>query len=356
MDYKSTLNLPKTEFPMKADLPKREPEILKRWQTLRLYEQIQEARQTSSKTFILHDGPPYANGDIHIGHALNKILKDLIVRYKTMQGYRAPYVPGWDCHGMPIEHQLFKELGITKQQIVQVEFRHKAKAYAKRFVEIQREQFKRLGVLGDWDHPYLTMDRTYELVIIRMFKELLQAGYIYYGKKPVYWCATCETALAEAEVEYENRQDPSIYVKLEIAPELRGRLMTGATGEYKDLEPVPDLLKRRVYFVIWTTTPWTLISNVAIAVHPDEYYLRVKVGNEILIIAEKRAEPVLKELLNLKYEVIEKILGKELKKCMSSSCITQLQLAKLHPLVTQTAEGFFRYGIAIQMITEIFFP
>jgi len=278
---------------MKADLPKREPEILKRWQTLRLYEQIQEARQTSSKTFILHDGPPYANGDIHIGHALNKILKDLIVRYKTMQGYRAPYVPGWDCHGMPIEHQLFKELGITKQQIVQVEFRHKAKAYAKRFVEIQREQFKRLGVLGDWDHPYLTMDRTYELVIIRMFKELLQAGYIYYGKKPVYWCATCETALAEAEVEYENRQDPSIYVKLEIAPELRGRLMTGATGEYKDLEPVPDLLKRRVYFVIWTTTPWTLPANVAVALHPAHEYRFVEVGaDEVWVIAEPLMERV----------------------------------------------------------------
>ena len=177
MDYQATLNLPKTDFPMKAELPKREPAYLSRWEERDLYGQIRKAR-AGAVPFILHDGPPYANGDIHIGHTLNKVLKDLIVRYQTMRGCDAPYVPGWDCHGMPIEHQLFKELKLTKSQIAQTDFREKARAYAQRYVEIQREQFKRLGVLGDWEHPYLTMTKEYELTILRIFRELLQAGYI----------------------------------------------------------------------------------------------------------------------------------------------------------------------------------
>ena len=181
MDYKATLNLPKTGFPMKADLPTREPAAIARWQSLDLYGQIRQARRGAAR-FILHDGPPYANGDIHIGHALNKILKDLIVRYKTLRGFDAPYVPGWDCHGMPIEHQLFKELKLTKQQIAQTEFRQQARAYAQRYVEVQRAQFQRLGVSGDWANPYLTMAPEYELAILRMFRELLVAGYIYRGK------------------------------------------------------------------------------------------------------------------------------------------------------------------------------
>src|SRR3989338_1694944 len=182
MDYKSTLNLPRTDYPMKADVPRREPETLQRWEELRLYDRLREARR-GQPAFILHDGPPYANGDIHIGHALNKILKDLIVRYRTMRGDDAPYVPGWDCHGMPIEHQLLKELGKTKHQIGQAEFRAKAREYAERFVGIQREEFQRLGVLGDWAHPYLTMAPEYELAILRTFRELLGAGHIYRGKK-----------------------------------------------------------------------------------------------------------------------------------------------------------------------------
>ena len=203
MDYKATLQLPRTDFPMKADLPKREPAAIARWDAMGLYARVLKKNQErGGPRFLLHDGPPYANGDIHIGHALNKILKDVIVRYKTMRGFDAPYVPGWDCHGMPIEHQLFKELKLTKHQIAQTVFREQARAYAQRYVDIQREQFKRLGVLGDWDRPYLTMAKDYELTILRMFRELMEAGYIYRGKKPVYWCATCETALAEAEVEY----------------------------------------------------------------------------------------------------------------------------------------------------------
>ncbi|OGX31827.1 MAG: isoleucine--tRNA ligase [Omnitrophica WOR_2 bacterium RIFCSPHIGHO2_12_FULL_64_13] len=260
MDYKSTLNLPRTDFPMKADLPRREPETLQRWEELRLYDRLREARR-GQPAFILHDGPPYANGDIHIGHALNKILKDLIVRYRTMRGDDAPYVPGWDCHGMPIEHQLFKELALTKQQIDQVSFRAKARAYAQRFVTIQRSQFQRLGVLGDWDHPYLTMEAGYELTTLRMFKELVKAGSIYYGKKPVYWCATCETALAEAEVEYEDRLDTSMYVRfpvIKVASEV-----SVPTG----------LIKKGLAVAVWTTTPWTLPANVALCFHPSAEYV-----------------------------------------------------------------------------------
>jgi len=257
MDYKSTLNLPKTSFPMKAELPKREPETLARWQAMDLYGQIRKARAGAPR-FVLHDGPPYANGDIHIGHALNKILKDLIVRYKTLRGFDAPYVPGWDCHGMPIEHQLFKELGQTKHEIAQGDFRQQARAYAERYVDIQREQFKRLGVLGDWDRPYLTMAPDYELAILRVFRELVQAGYIYRGKKPVYWCASCETALAEAEVEYADRQDTSIYLEFPIT-KFAPRIVTAPEWEGASV-------------VAWTTTPWTLPANVALCVHPGASY------------------------------------------------------------------------------------
>ncbi len=279
MDYKATLNLPKTTFPMKADLPQREPACLARWEALDLYGQIRHARSGAAR-FVLHDGPPYANGDIHIGHALNKILKDLIVRYKTMRGCDAPYVPGWDCHGMPIEHQLFKELGLTKPQIAQTAFREQARVYAQRYVEIQREQFKRLGVSGDWANPYLTMSPDYELTILRLFRELVQAGYIYRGKKPVYWCATCETALAEAEVEYEDRTDTSIYVAFPV--------VQPPTVIPSDLRTVfSDPSKLAV--AVWTTTPWTLPANVALCVHPEARYAVVQIDPSTRPSASLRA-------------------------------------------------------------------
>ena len=280
-EYKATLNLPKTDFAMKADLPTREPARLEQWETARLYEQVQKAREGRPK-FVLHDGPPYANGDIHIGHALNKIIKDIIVRVKTMQGFASPYVPGWDCHGMPIEHQLLKELGITKHQIAQTEFRQKAKEYAQRWVDTQREQFKRLGVAGDWPHPYLTMDREYELTIIRVFKELVGAGRIYHGRKPVLWCPNCETALADAEVEYEDRQDTSIDVKFEVSSDSLRIYDPEFAGA------------RKLFFVIWTTTPWTLPANVAVALHPEQPYRLVEVGaDELWIIADALVDRVL---------------------------------------------------------------
>jgi len=246
MDYKSSLNLPKTDFAMKADLPKREPVFLKAWLEKDLYRLIRDKYKGKPK-YILHDGPPYANGDIHIGHALNKTLKDIIVKYKTMRGFDSAYVPGWDCHGLPVEHQLFKELKINKYQIPQLEFRKKAYDYALRYVSIQKEQFKRLGVFGDWENPYLTLAPDYEEAIVSSLAILCEKDYIYRGLKPVNWCFKCETALAEAEVEYEDHASDSIFVKFKL----------------DDNQNYPD----NTFFIIWTTTPWTLIANVAVAVH-----------------------------------------------------------------------------------------
>ncbi len=276
IDYKSTLNLPRTDFPMKASLAQKEPQILEKWEKENLYGQIR-AGSAGKPKFILHDGPPYANGDIHIGHALNKILKDMIVRYKTMRGFDAPYVPGWDCHGLPVEHQLFKELKMTKRDIEQVEFRKKAEQYAMRYVAIQREQFKRLGIEGDWENPYLTLSPRFEAEIIRGFGKLVEGGYIYKGRKPVNWCAECETALAEAEVEYDDHQSHSIYVKfpLDSSSELKKR---------------KEIAWDRVSILVWTTTPWTLISNVAIAVHPDLEYALVSTSEGFFVIAAKLLE------------------------------------------------------------------
>ncbi|MDO8536448.1 MAG: isoleucine--tRNA ligase, partial [Candidatus Omnitrophota bacterium] len=237
--------------------------------------------------FILHDGPPYANGNIHMGHALNKILKDIVIRYKTMRGYDSPYVPGWDCHGLPVEHQLFKELKMTKYEIDQVQFRSKAHDYATKYVDIQREQFKRLGIMGEWADPYLTLSKDYEAAIIRSFGKLVEKGYIYKDLKPVNWCTTCETALAEAEVEYEDKTSPSIYVKFELSP--------------------------NTYFVIWTTTPWTLLANVAIAVHPDAEYVYVSGKNgEVYIMAKMLVDTAMKKIGVENYKIAKTIKGKEL--------------------------------------------
>jgi len=291
MDYKSTLNLPQAKFAMKADLPKKEPVFLKAWQDTDLYQLIRNKSQGKPK-YILHDGPPYANGDIHIGHALNKTLKDVIVKYKTMQGLDSAYVPGWDCHGLPVEHQLLKELGIDKSQISQLEFRKKAYAYALKYVSIQKEQFVRLGVFGDWQHPYLTLTPDYEESILSAFGVLIKKGYVYRGLKPVNWCFKCETALAEAEVEYEEHVSPSIYVKFKL-------------DENKEYQ-------KDSYLVIWTTTPWTLIGNVAVAVHPDFIYSYIKTDKGNLILAKDLLLPALSQIGIDKYEIIKEIKGKNL--------------------------------------------
>jgi len=290
MDYKTTLNLPKTDFPMKGDLPKREPEFLKVWIEKNIYGLIRK-KSLGKPKYVLHDGPPYANGNIHIGHALNKILKDFVVKYKTMRGFDAPYVPGWDCHGLPVEHALFKELKINKYQIEQVEFRKKAYDYAMKYVNLQREEFIRLGVFGDWDNPYLTLSHEYEEGIVASFADLVRKGYIYRGLKPVNWCSKCETALAEAEVEYEPHTSPSVYVKFKLA-------------ETEDFS-------KDSYLVIWTTTPWTLIANVAVAVNPDFIYSYIQTDKGRLIIANVRLQ-VLGQMGIAKYEVIREIKGRDL--------------------------------------------
>src|SRR5574341_1270715 len=279
MDYKSTLNLPRTDFPMKANLPQREPDLLAWWQEVSLYERIQEAGR-DRPLYLLHDGPPYANGRIHIGHALNKILKDIIVKSKTMAGYHVPYVPGWDCHGLPIEHQVLKELGEKKKTLDALAIRRLCRDYAEKFYKIQREEFQRLGVLGDWQHPYLTMNPAYEAAIIRVFGQFVERGGVYKGLKPVLWCTQDQTALAEAEVEYEDHTSPSIYVKFPIA---------GSPASFSTRFPglsIPDTI-RTVSIVIWTTTPWTLPANQAVCLHPEIDYAFVQTGNDVLIVAHK---------------------------------------------------------------------
>ena len=293
MDYKDTLNLPKTDFPMKADLPKREPSFLNEWRESDIYRLIREHSKGRPK-YVLHDGPPYANGNIHIGHALNKTLKDIIIKYRSMRGYDCAYVPGWDCHGLPVEHQLLKELKISKHQIAQLDFRKKAHDYANRYVDIQKEEFKRLGVFGDWEHPYLTLDKGYEKAIITTFKTLVEKGYVWRGLKPVNWCFKCETALAEAEVEYQDHTSPSIFVKFSID------------------DPSFD---ENSYLLIWTTTPWTLIANVAVAVHPDLTYVYVRTDFGNLIIAKDLYIDVLVKAYDAQMRqnvILKELSGKEL--------------------------------------------
>lgn len=272
MDYKDTLNLPKTTFSMKANLSKREPEILKKWEDMGIYNKIREVSK-DREPYILHDGPPYANGDIHLGTALNKIIKDIVVKSKSMFGYNGTFVPGWDCHGLPIEHQVDKELGEKQYSLTQAEKRRLCRTYAERYLDIQREQFKRLGCLGKWDDPYVTMDYDYEATTVEELGKLLLSGSIYRGKKPVYWCASCKTALAEAEVEYDDHTTPSIYVKFPLVSDISSIL--------------PKLKGETVSVVIWTTTPWTIPANLAIAFHEDFDYIAVKVKGEVLIIANE---------------------------------------------------------------------
>jgi isoleucyl-tRNA synthetase len=281
MDYKETLNLPKTNFPMRANLPQNEPKQVERWEREGTYFQLLEVNQNKPK-FILHDGPPYANGNIHLGHALNKILKDVIVKYEAMTGHQAPYVPGWDCHGLPIELQVEKNLGRAKKLAMsKAEIRRLCKEYAEKYIAIQRQEFKRLGVLGDWERPYRTLDAEYEAREIRELGKIAASGALYRQKRPVYWCASCVTALAEAEVEYEDHTSPSIFVKFPVK-------------DPRGLFPLDPAIG--TFFVIWTTTPWTLPANQAIAVHPKFVYRLVKTPKGELIINQELIPSVMKAL------------------------------------------------------------
>src|SRR3974390_517035 len=290
MDYKSTLNLPRTDFPMKADLVTREPERLAKWQKAGLYERIQADRAAAAK-FVLHDGPPFANGDIHIGNALNKILKDFVIRYKSLRGFNAPYVPGWDCHGLPIEFKVTQDMrkaGDTASDPATI--RKRCEAYARKYIDIQRTQFKRLGVLGDWDHPYVTLAKEYEAEELRLFANIVEQGFVYRGKKPVYWSIPCRTALAEAEVEYkEDHVSQSVYVKFPLV----GRPGTSV--------------------VIWTTTPWTLPANLAVAFNSTFSYSLVRVGNEELIVSALLLPAVAEKCGWAGYEIVRSLDGGHLK-------------------------------------------
>jgi isoleucyl-tRNA synthetase len=297
MDYKTTLNLPTTDFPMKANLKDLEPRTIARWQEQEVYRLVQE-KNAGKQAYILHDGPPYANGHIHIGHALNKTLKDIIVKYKSMNGLSAPYVPGWDCHGLPIEHQVLKNLGQKKDSMSQAEIRKRCREYAEKFISIQREEFRRLGVFGDWDNPYLTMNYPYEAAIVRELGKFVGAGGVYKGKKPVYWCGSCETALAEAEVEYSDHESPSISVKFSLPDAAKA---------------LPSLAGKDVAVVIWTTTPWTLVSNLAVALHPQFDYVAADVGaNVVLVVAEALLGQSLQKFGIRDHRVLEKFKGKKL--------------------------------------------
>ena len=294
LDLKKTINLPKTKFSMKANLPVLESRMLEEWEETNLYGKIRASKR-GKETFILHDGPPYANGPIHLGHALNKILKDLIVKSKTMQGLDSPYVPGWDCHGLPIE---IKVMAKKREGVDPLQIRRECREYAEKFVNIQKEEFKRLGVFGEWDHPYLTMDQAYVVEQVRLFGKFVEKGSVYKGLRPVHWCISCETALAEAEVEHGDHTSPSIYVKFPVTEGLAG------LGS--------DLSGRQVFALIWTTTPWTLPANLAICFHPLFDYSLVEFQDEIYIVARELLEQVALNCGLESYRVIDTVKGEVL--------------------------------------------
>ncbi|MBI4061540.1 MAG: isoleucine--tRNA ligase, partial [Elusimicrobia bacterium] len=294
-DWSATIHLPKTDFPMRGDLPRREPELLKAWEEEGLGQKLRE-RQKGRPSFVLHDGPPYANGSIHIGHALNKILKDMTVKARALMGHAAPYVPGWDCHGLPIETALLKEMKMSKRGVVDIpKFRKDAAAFAERFIGLQRGEFKRLGLFGDWERPYKTMAKDYEAKILRAFRLLVQKGHVYRGLKPVLWCPTCETALADAEVEYKDKTSPSIYVALRIRPFLSDLAANGKSDTDRLSKGDKQLLEN-AELVVWTTTPWTLPANRAVAFNPSLDYVLVaaEIGGtkRALLIGRDRLDAV----------------------------------------------------------------
>ena len=300
VDLKRTVNLPKTHFPMKANLPAAEPKTLDHWETTKLYQRIRESR-AGRPLWVLHDGPPYANGNIHLGTAFNKILKDFIVKSKTMAGFDAPYVPGWDCHGLPIEFKVDQQLGKRKASMTVAEIRAECRAYAGKFVELHRTEFKRLGVLGRWEMPYLTMSPEYEAVIAQAFVDFLEGGYVYKGLKPVHWCIKDRTALAEAEVEYENHASPSIYVRFKLA------------SDPAAIDPA--LAGRDVYCLIWTTTPWTIPANLAISFNPRFEYVAVDTPQGITIVAEGLL-PQVAEALGWDQAIIARFPGTKLERAV----------------------------------------
>ncbi len=297
-NYRDTLNLPETELSMKAGLPRKEPEILEFWNELDIYKKIRKNNK-GNKSFILHDGPPYANGSIHLGHSVNKILKDITIKSKTLLGMDAPYVPGWDCHGLPIELNVEKKHG-KRSEIVQdkKKFQAACKEYALKQIEDQKKDFIRLGVFGEWDNPYKSLDSSFEADAVRALGKIFEAGHVQKGEKPVHWCQDCSSALAEAEVEYQDKTSKSIDVSFEVDKESL-QSVAKAFSLDKDFP---------ISFVIWTTTPWTIPSNVAVCINPELDYVLIKVNDSYLVIAEAMLEACA-EKWNVSYEVVSKTLG-----------------------------------------------
>src|SRR5947199_654481 len=285
LELKQTINLPKTKFAQKANLPQSEPARLQKWADMNLYERIRKARAGAEK-FILHDGPPYANADIHLGTAMNKILKDLIVKSRTMLGYDAPYVPGYDCHGLPIELHVERKLGEKKANMPPLSIRRACREFAANALQRQTRDFQRLGILGEWDNPYITMSDHYEAETARLFARFVERGFVYKGARPVYWCIHDQTALAEAEVEYREHTSPSVYVKFPLAED------TIEAKAFKRELLGSDDDPRKVYFLIWTTTPWTLPANLGIAVNPNFEYVAFDAGREVFIVAGELLDDV----------------------------------------------------------------
>ena len=310
-DYRPTVFLPKTDFPMRGNLPTNEPKRLAQWEEINLYAKLRELRKDAPK-FHLHDGPPYANGHIHIGHAVNKVLKDIVVRSRSMMGFDAPYVPGWDCHGLPIElkvEEKFKKKKRKKEDISDSEFRAECREYAAGQIDVQREEFKRLGIIGDWDNPYITMDYHFEANTVREIGRFLENGGLYKGAKPVHWCVSCATALAEAEVEYDDHTSHSIYVKFSAGEDL------------SDIDPaLADVSPEQISIVIWTTTPWTIPANLAVSVGPtifkkaDKSMCSAKSSSAsaLLVTGIIRMSPwitILKPILSVKSAAFLKMAG-----------------------------------------------
>jgi isoleucyl-tRNA synthetase len=316
-DWKDTCNLPRTAFSMKANLQTTEPETVARWDAMDLYGRIRAARKGATK-YLLHDGPPYANGEIHMGHALNKILKDLVVKSHNMLGFDAPYIPGWDCHGLPIELKVDRELGPKKKQMSTADFRRACRAYAEKYVDVQRQDFKRLGILGTWDDPYKTLKFEYQAAIVRALGKFVEQDMVYKGKKPVHWCTHCRTALAEAEVEYEPHTSPSIYVEFPLSDDSKSELANR----------VPALAGRSTSVLIWTTTPWTIPSNLGIAFHPDFEYGAYDIDGKAIIVAKDLAQTVGKQT------------GRSFEKLLASFEGRQMErLIFCHPLYSRDSLG-----------------
>jgi isoleucyl-tRNA synthetase len=328
-EWKDTVNLPRTGFPMKANLQTAEPEAIARWDAMDLYGQLRDRRRGAPK-FVLHDGPPYANGNIHLGTALNKILKDFVVKARSMAGFDAPYVPGYDCHGLPIELRVDRELGPKKAAMSIAEFRRACRAYASRFIDVMSQEFRRLGILGDWGSPYLTMAFRYQAAIARALGRFVEQDLVYKGKKPVHWCIHCRTALAEAEVEYEDHSSPSIYVEFPLA----------ASSSDELSRRVPELRGRQVSTLIWTTTPWTIPSNLAIAFHPEYVYGAYPVGDTTVIVAESLAERVSNAVGRAFGPAVAKFPGKAMER-----------IAFRHPLYARDSLGVLGEYVTLEQGT-----